>query len=269
MTNWFHLEHLTALTISGPDAVDFAQAQFSADLDRPVEAGWHPLAWCEPKGRVICVMLAQRAQNHVRLILPAAMADKVGRELPVFAIGRKVEFENGSYVAGCSQDVEISDTLSFDPRRGLRLTTEAPDSSRESGTAWKMADICCGMPWITPETSTRFLPQEIGLEALDAVSYQKGCFPGQEVIARVHYLGTPKRHLDGLAMSQATIPPPGTTLADVENDRIGEIIDAAGDGERVIGLAVLKTGVATDSTVRLMLDRQHFQARVTPCERLC
>lgn len=269
MKNWFHLEHLTALTITGPDAVNFAQAQFSVDLDRPVDAGWRPLAWCDPKGRVICVMLAHRGHDHVQLILPTTMADKVSQKLPVFAIGRKVEFENGSYVGGCLQDVEASDSLTFDPRRGIRLTIEAPDPSRESRTAWKMADICCGMPWITPDSSGRFLPQELGLEALNAVSYQKGCFPGQEVIARVHYLGKAKRRLDGLALPQTTLPPPGTTLADSENDRIGEIIDAAGDGERVIGLAVLKTNVATGSTVRIMIDRQRFEARVTPCERLC
>lgn len=268
MTNWFKLEHLTALTITGPDAVDFAQAQFSADLGS-VDTGWRPLAWCDPKGRVISVMLARRVQDHVRLIVPAAMADKLGQRLPVFAIGRKVGFENGSYVAGCMQDAKASDSLTFDTRRGIRLVTEAPNVSRESGIAWKMADICCGMPWITPESSGRFLPQELGLEAINAVSYQKGCFPGQEVIARVHYLGKAKRRLDGLALSQATIPPPGTTLANGEHDQIGEIIDAAGDGERVIGLAVLKTDVATGSTVRIMIDQQRFEARVTPCERLC
>lgn len=269
MTNWFHLEHLTALIITGPDAVEFAQAQFSADLDRSIDAGWRPLAWCDPKGRVICVMLAQRAQEQVRLILPAAMADKVGRGLPVFAIGRKVEFENGSYVAGCLQDIEASYTLAFDPRRGLRLVTEVPDGSRESARAWKMADICCGMPWITPKTSGRFLPQEIGLEALEAISYQKGCFPGQEVIARVHYLGKPKRRLDGLTLTQGTIPPPGTALTNDEDAGIGEIINATGDSERVVGLAVLKANVETGSTVRIELDRQSLEARVTAFERLC
>lgn len=269
MTNWFHLEHFTTLIITGPDAVEFAQAQFSADLDQPIDGGWRPLAWCDPKGRVICVMLAQRARDHVRLILPAAMADKVGRGLPVFAIGRKVEFEDGSCVAGCLQDVEASDSLAFDPRRGLRLVTEAPEGSRESATAWNMADICCGMPWITPETSGRFLPQEIGLEALDAISYKKGCFPGQEVIARVHYLGKAKRRLDGLKLTQTAVPPPGTALTNNEGAGIGEIINAAADGERVVGLAVLKSNVETGSTVRIELDRQSLDARVTPFERLC
>lgn len=268
MTNWFRLEHLAALTITGPDAVDFAQAQFTADPDRS-DGGWRPLAWCDPKGRVICVMLAQRAQDQVRLILPAAMAEKVGRGLPVFAIGRKVEFEDGSYVAGCLQDVEASDTLAFDPRRGLRIVTEAPVGSREAGTTWKMADICCGMPWIAPETSGRFLPQELGLEAIDAVSFQKGCFPGQEVIARVHYLGKAKRRLAGLELSRATIPTPGTALEDGNDTQVGEIIGAAGNAERVIALCVLKNDVESGSTARVILDREHIEARVTPCERLC
>lgn len=269
MTNWFHLEHLAALTIAGPDAAGFAQAQFSADLDRPIDAGWRPLAWCDPKGRVICTMLAHLANERVQLILPVAMADKVGERLPVFAIGRPVAFENSSYVAGSLEDVEPDDSLTFDRRRGLRLVDEAPDPSREAVASWKMADIRCGMPWLGPESGGRYLPQELGLEALDAVSYQKGCFPGQEVVARVHYLGKVKRRLNGLALSQATIPPPGTTLANGEDVGIGEIINAAGDGERVIALAVLKTDVETGTTVRIILDRQRLEARVTPCERLC
>lgn len=269
MTNWFHLEHLAALTITGPDAAGFAQAQFSADLDRPVDAGWRPLAWCDPKGRVICTMLVHLAGERVQLILPAAIADKVGERLPVFAIGRQVQFEDSSYVAGSHEDVQPEDSLTFDRRRGLRLVGAAPDPSQEAVTSWKMADIRCGMPWLGSETGGRYLPQELGLEALDAVSYQKGCFPGQEVVARVHYLGKVKRRLDGLELSQSTIPPPGTTLSDDQDARVGEIINAAGDGERVIGLAVLKTDVEIGSTLRIMLDRQRQEARVTPCERLC
>lgn len=269
MTNWFHLEHLAALNIAGPDAAGFAQAQFSADLDRPVGDGWRPLAWCDPKGRVICAMLAHLGDERVQLILPASMAAKVGERLPVFAIGRQVEFEDGSYVAGSLEGVESDDSLMFDRRRGLRLVGEVPDPSRKAVASWKMADIRCGMPWLGPETGGRYLPQELGLEALDAVSYQKGCFPGQEVVARVHYLGKVKRRLDGLELSQAGIQPPGTALANDEDARVGEIINAAGDGERVIGLAVLKMDVETGSTVRIMLERQRPEARVTPCERLC
>lgn len=268
MTDWFDLEHLGVLTISGEDAAAFSQAQFSADLEAPLE-GWRPLAWCSPKGRVIATMLAAPAGDRIELALPTSMVEKVAERLPVFAIGRRVDIVPGGHAAGCLDGAGQTGSLSFDRGRSLQVARRRASADPAALREWRRSDIRAGMPWVTPESSNRYLPQELGLEALEAVSYRKGCFPGQEVIARVHYLGRTKRGLVGLNMESTFLPPPGTRLLNGSGEPAGELIDSERKAAGGVALAVIATGVEMGSELRFERGDHVETARVTPFESLC
>lgn len=174
---------LTSLTVSGPDARAFLQAQLTADLDAMHPDAWSPAAWCTPKGRVLAVMLVLLDADMVRIALPAALARTVRDRMDMFRIGRQVTISEGP---APSPDANGA-LLAWDSNRKLALADAPSTGSRWND--WLRADIATGMPWILPETADRFLPQMLSLERLDGLSYRKGCYPGQEIVARVRYKG--------------------------------------------------------------------------------
>ncbi len=105
------------------------------------------------------------------------------------------------------------------------------DDLQDTSEHWRLLDIQAGMATIYPETSDLFTPQMLNYPALNAVSFSKGCYTGQEVIARTHYLGKAKRHLQYLISSATVLPKPGESLFDAQQQPIGTIIDAAQDAQ--------------------------------------
>ena len=242
MSNFFTLDHLDSLTISGPDAVAFAQAQFTNDIAAIESDRWFPGAWCDPKGRVLTVMLAGRREQRVELVMPVTQIDTVTDRLKLFAIGRKVEFTVGRPVCGSRDVVGNTATLSFDTRRTIVLDQGECRQDDEERTHWQRDDLEARFPWLSPDCAGRHLPQSLGLEALGGLSYSKGCFPGQEVIARVHYRGkvgyrAVHVHFD------ADSPSPGCALRLEDGRRVGEMLWSLRVGDGTKGLAVVSIEV--------------------------
>lgn len=193
--------NLRALHLSGPDALDFIQSQVTLDVDAMPEQQFFPAAWCDPKGRAICVMLIARRRQHVMVVLPASQAETIGKRLNLYRIGRKVEISSAQFVRAAI-DIEATATdlnqdwapLCDNSKRAIHLTQESPDTEQAlrnptADSSWMQTDLKQAFPWLSPETGGQFIPQMLGLEQLQGLSYQKGCYPGQEVIARVHYRG--------------------------------------------------------------------------------
>jgi len=110
--------------------------------------------------------------------------------------------------------------------RGAELWRDLAARARVAGVEdWKRLDIEAGVPTIYPETQDRFVAQMCNLDALGGISFDKGCYTGQEIIARVHYRGAVKRHMTVERLAQAA-PAPGQAL-ELPDGRRGEVVDAA------------------------------------------
>lgn len=223
---------LAALTVAGRDARAFLQAQLTADLASVEDAVWQPAAWCDPKGRVLAVMLVSQHGETVRIALPDALIDTVHARLNMFRIGRDVTISGGAGIVPATDGLP----LAWNPGRRLSVTDSA---ARVDWRAWLHGDVLSGMPWILPDTAGQFLPQMVGLERLDGLSYRKGCYPGQEVVARVHYRGRLTRRLARFAVEGA--PPAAGDSLELDGGT-GTVLYAVSDGpgaERSIGLMVV------------------------------
>jgi folate-binding protein YgfZ len=270
MTNQFSLDHLRAVTLSGPDALAFANAQLTIDVDTLSDRVWRPAAWCEPKGRVVSTMMARTSEKDVELVLPAPLAETVSKRLELFTIGRDVKLSSPQELAGTFANPDSDPALSFDPQRGMAVT-ERPTADADQLSRWRRLDLCAGMPWLTPETSGQHLPQWLGLESLQALAFDKGCYPGQEVIARLHYRGTSKHRLLGLEIPSGPFDPaPQSRITDDSGRLVGhclQVLDAHPDR---IGLAVLSTAIepGDDVVVNDEAGRRGV-ARVTAPDALC
>lgn len=264
----FSLDHLRSLAIEGPDAVTYANAQFTVAADTLSADRWSPLAWCDPKGRVLSVMMARSGEGLVELVLPAAQANDIGEQLRRFTIGRRASVASPATVAGSFEPDSETPLLDVDATRGIQAGIAAQFDA-DAVARWQRLDLCHGLPWLEPISSGRHLPQWLGLEALGALTYDKGCYPGQEVIARLHYRGSVKYRLRGLRTESPVDWQSHARLADGEGNTTGHCLCGMSTRTQSIGLAVLGAGIAEGSDVFLEQCGRSTSAQVTLPEALC
>ncbi len=193
----------STILVSGPDAEAFLQGQLTADVRELVGPGPRRSAWCNPKGRVICIMMLAREADGFTLTLPAELAEHVVQRLTMFRFRSKVDFE----IREANAD---------------ELIDGGSSSSLEE---WRLGQLRAGVPEIYGAQSEQFTPHMLNLDLLDAVSLEKGCYTGQEIIARTYYRGATKRRLHRFESSEPVSP--GDKVS--EGDRnVGEVVNAIG-----------------------------------------
>lgn len=271
MTIRFPLDPLRCIALEGKDAHAFAQSQFTADIERLAPACWSPLAWCDPGGRVLAFMMAEAGERRVDLALPASQAESIGKRLKQFTIGRDVRVTEPGNLVGSFDPAPAMPTLACDRSRSMaRAESAGARPADEKALArWQHLDICQALPWLEPDSSQQHLPQWLGLEALGGLDYDKGCYPGQEVIARLHYRGSIKYRLRGVHMARSAPPPSHARITDGDGKPLGRWLRGLASGGETLGLAVVRAGLDDDAEVLVEIDGQALVARVTPAETLC
>lgn len=224
------LTYLSAIRFSGTDAGDFLHNQLSADVlalapDESVFA-----CYCEPKGRVLALMLVSRRGDDYYAIMSESLLSSVAGRLRIYVMRAKVTVEtlDECTVSGLRSKeaappspalvaiVKVpgsSDLLTLTTGAAVHKTDPALEN------AWKVSELQRGITWLGPETSAQFLPQMLGYDSLGAVNFRKGCYPGQEIIARTHYLGKVKRHPRLLCTSAVICPNPLDKIQILGNDK--------------------------------------------------
>lgn len=251
-TPFLALPDHAVVTLEGPDSTAFAQAQFANDVVALAAGQWQWNAWLTPKGRVIAQFaLAKRGDDRLLVVLPDYPADRFVSELQRFVFRRKLKIAvhplwrvAGAFAApararGAHLD-EIENAIEFDlgGEGGSRLWhVGAAEASADAAalSAWRAADLRHGLPRLPESQRGQWTPQQLSLDRLRAYSVKKGCYPGQEIVARTHFLGKAKRNLVLLA-SDAPLAS-GAKVGDGERD-IGDIVCVEA-GPPAIALAVV------------------------------
>lgn len=255
------------LEISGADALAFAQAQFCSDLRGVPEREWRWSAWLSPQGRVRAVFrLLHLDHGRWLLQLSGGSATELRAQLLRYVLRAKVELRLRDAGAVAFTDAaELERELGTgapaahavavgENRMAIRLDGDEPRwlLFGETGSPmapvgdedarwrhWRALDVRAGIVEVGPELGDRLLPDWLALPRLGAVSVNKGCYPGQEIVARLHFKGGNKRWLYHVAFDAASLPVPGTPLGGPDGIA-GELVAAAWDGQpAAIGLAVL------------------------------
>lgn len=252
------LPHLSTIVLSGADVRAFLQGQLSADLDS-LDARRALLASCNSaQGRVQGVLWIVVRNEGVAMLLPAAMADTIAARLRKYVLRSKVKIEAGQFsVATLAPDALPAAVSLAQPRAhcehdavsyislpgheaAVVITPQdvaEPDSAADA--RWRLQDIRAGLPQVYPQTHEAFVAQMLNLDLLGGISFEKGCYTGQEIIARTHYRGAIKRRMFRFA-APCLPPAPGTRVLSGEQ-HAGEVVDAAPAGQGCELLAVIST----------------------------
>lgn len=243
------------LEARGADAAAFLHAQLSrAVIDLPPDRA--PLAaWADARGRVRALVRVCRLEDRWLLVTPRDGADELLKKLRMFVLRSKVTLAR-------ADDIQVTALLDDDDEwlaaTGVRAVDESPnrlvrrddltfvrvgpsywqalgaparlasltaDMEEASADEAALAEIQLGIPAVTSAIADRFVAQMLNLDALDAVSFDKGCYPGQEIIARVHNLGGVKRRARRYAAPAD--PPAAGAAVHASAAQVGEVVRSA------------------------------------------
>ena len=233
------LSHQGLITVSGDDAADFLQGQLSNDI-RNVSAQHSQLsAYCTPKGRILSNFRIFKRNEVFYIRLPRSLLETTLKRLRMFVLMSKVSFDDSSDtlvhigVSGptaidqLSQHVkelpaQIDDMTQIDGYTIIKLPGLHPrfeiygemetiktlwnkldvHAAAIGSGPWSLLDILAGIPTIYPQTSEAFVPHMVNMQIINGVSFQKGCYAGQEIVARMQYLGKLKRQMYRIYIKQ-------------------------------------------------------------------
>lgn len=224
------LDAMGLIQFSGSEAAPFLHGQLTCDVTSLADGRSTYGAYCTPQGRVLANFLLWRAADDYWMQLPRALAGAIQKRLSMYVLRAKVKASDMSDrhavwgIAGdgassvlarvfgkaprtlheveCSADTtllrlapdrfEIVASAEAAARVHEALKSHAPEAE---AAHWEDLEIRSGIPWITPSTQEQFVPQMVNLDLMGGVSFSKGCYPGQEIVARTHYRGQLKQRM--------------------------------------------------------------------------
>lgn len=243
------LSKYSILRISGDDAVTFLQGQFSCDVAAIAEHGASWGSYSTAKGRMQASFLLCGNGGVFHLLLRRDIAETFRKRLSMFVLRAKVTIENlnESMLAlgvmrstACNSTLPVIESVHADeiavaitPQLSIILSAKPALWLQQwqqtlhavGSEAWELVFIQAGLPWVSQATYEEFVPQMANLDLLGGISFKKGCYPGQEIVARTQYLGKVKRRLYRAAVYGGSVA-------------AGDALQAASTGEQTIGKVV-------------------------------
>jgi len=288
------LHHVSMIHVSGEDAQGFLQNQFTNDIAALDDDSSMLAGYCNAKGRLICTFRIRREADGFLLTLPATLAGAVLERLSKYVLRSRVTFDESPDLVrfglcGKTAAQGLQQAIGELPRRddalvraGALTVTRVRGDGRPryevtgpvsactaswrkltrhatvvGSWSWARLDILAGIPVIRPPTSELFIPQMVNLDLVGGVNFKKGCYPGQEIVARMHYLGNLKQRM-GRFRADADDPPQAgdRVYAPGGSSPAGTVVDAQpGAGAGCDLLAVVRIADFNETRLHLGGDR--------------
>lgn len=278
------LNRLGLLSCTGDEARAFLHAQLTSDVSGMAEDLTRYAGWCSPKGRLLATCLVVPHGQGFLLQLARDLAPAIARRLSMFILRAKVKLADvsvewaqiGLWGAGASRRLaalglpapatDLATTRSGDAvvvrmtqerfvilapvARRQRLLDETSDAGDE---AWALEEIRSGRPLVVHATQDLFVPQMVNLERLGAVDFKKGCYPGQEIVARTQYRGVLKRRMVRARVTAPAAPGDDLYAADLPGQASGTVVNAAAapEGGTELLAVVQISSLESDSAIGL------------------
>ncbi len=277
------LDEVALVRVTGADATEFLQGQFSNDLAELNPGDCQRTSYNSPKGRVLAILELHRRAETYFIRIPASLVEELVDRLRRYVMRAKVQFEQfgkdhtaycvfganpAAFVEAFIKDPknppngpgESDQTQLFKtPDKNAQLLIASPaDATRiealgtaglASPSAWQLYAIRHGIPQVEIETTDQFVAQMLNLDLVDGISFTKGCYTGQEVIARTHNLGRTKRRMLRFVVSKSGAPAMGTRVV-TDDATAGQVVRAAAC-ENGVELLVVTRLAALQTTLTL------------------
>jgi folate-binding protein YgfZ len=265
--------------VAGVDARAFLHGQLTNDIEHLASNQARRAGWCTAKGRLLATVLVVPQADDLLLLLPRELVASVMKRLKMFVLRAKVTIEDeserwaqvgvlgaGALQALAARNVQVPDKVLAVARsdativvrvEGERARVLVPSDSAAAmlerlglrevdESRWTLAEIRMGVPQVIAATQDLFVPQMLNFEAVGGLDFKKGCYPGQEVVARAQYRGQVKRHMRRARVAASAAPAVGQDLYcdDQSGQACGTVVAVGADGGETEILAVVSISSA-------------------------
>jgi len=277
--------------VAGPDADKFLQGQLTCDVNELSHSNWLFGGHCDAKGKLWSIFRAIRSEQGIYLLQPKATIDASLAQLQKFGVFSKVEITDASnahrcmLVLGADAAARVTELTGIEAQQPhehvndlhvLTMTDHAyllvlPANFKVHANLlgpewWHALHIKKGWPWLSQEHASEFIPQMVNLDRIGGISFKKGCYIGQETIARMHYKGQNKRRLTTLEGQADSLPTPSDQLEVQIGEnwrRAGAVISAVRYDNEVVAIqAVLPDDLEASARLRI---KGQDSSSFTPC----
>ena len=258
------LSHLDLLEISGDDSVTFLQGQVTNDVKLITPSNAHYTGYCNPKGRLLALFLAFTHHQKLHLQLNHKLLEPIAKRLKMYVMRSKVSINNVSdsmvkiglngndiaeFLAPFFSQIPLhaNESINTENATLIRLAGKKPrfeiicntelakkiwqtlkKECKPVGRAcWEWLEIQAGIPDIYLQTQEEFVPQMVNLDLLNGINFKKGCYTGQEIVARTHYLGKVKRRTFLAHIDTSSPPQAGNDVLNDKNEAVGKVVRSA------------------------------------------
>lgn len=237
--------HAETLLLEGPDAGAFAHAQFSSKVGALAIGQWQFSAWLDARGRVRTFFhLARLEQERYLLLLRGGQATTMADTLQRFVFRSKLSVAaqpRRALTTGKAQPLHAvrqnDSVLSLGCGNHSLDIVPLPDSTEScANDAWRQLQLREGWPWLPTSALDALLPATLSLQRLHAVAVDKGCYPGQEIVARLHFRGGNKQHLYRVTLSH---PMAAGEMLRINGQEVGRLLGVLASEDHIEALAIL------------------------------
>ena len=264
-----HLSHLSTLSFSGSDAKEFLQGQMTQDINSISDQSYKMTSILNPKGRIIVTGLIKEFKGNIFFIISKDLSEDCVQWLSRYILRSDVKISiEKNYIFGLNnenqkqlfkydenqQQLNVS-PISMDHSRCILLADDEvslKDKSIESinESEWILSDIKRGLPILSKESSEKYIPQMINLDLLEGISFSKGCYTGQEVVARVQHRGKIKQRMFHITTESNKSEIEHQSEIMHENSKVGSLVNSIINKDILHSLAVINID---DSEKKLIL----------------
>jgi len=255
------LSQIGVIQIQGEESSTFLQNLLTNDVASLSVNQSQLNGFCNAKGRLLAIFLLLRRADCFQIIVPQSMCAGLQQRLSMYILRSKVTVSNVSdklSLIGLAQSVDAADGKFELPKQNYhaeeqdnKLFIKLPGSLNRylclgsevdidthcqelveqhwllaDEPSWQLLDIDFGLATVLPDTKEKFTPQQLNFDLIGGVSFNKGCYPGQEIVARLHYLGKPSRRLFSASCCSDKLPEPGHEISDQDGSILGHVVSA-------------------------------------------
>lgn len=252
------LDHVSVIEIAGEDAHSFLQRQLTVEMNEVTPTQSLLAAYLNPKGRVIATFILMMRQEKYYLIVSNELAETLHNRLRMYVFREKIvisqrpdlifagsrdvlgdidpELLQRSFQTFTADDLTVVRVPGDPPRFGVlakpnQISHLSQDTNLIDLGSWQAQDIESGIPWINKSTTETLIAQAINLDLTGSISWKKGCFPGQEIVARMHYRGGVNRRMVQATCHPDANPNPGDLVncPDLSGNQTGSVVNCTND----------------------------------------
>ena len=257
---------LGVIAVTGPDAAKFLQGQLTNDINALDTQPFQLSAHLNNKGRMLASLIITRvAPDTYHLITANEIINTLIPRLKMFVLRAKVNIvQYNCNILLCDQQHASNNyAIQFTPQYVIAVAESITNTIDSNNMLWKNILINHGIPLIYKNTQEEFTPQHVNFDLLGGVNFKKGCYIGQEIVARTHYLGKVKRRMYRFVSD--FLPALGHKIVSpkLDNQEVGVIVDFVKRDFNYLGLVSIQTDCIEEAFLDIKNDQQ---LRIQPIE---